>query len=112
MPNLATLTESASYLGNDHFHVGDGKGFSISNIGHTMLHSSKYTFTLSNVLHVSHITKPLLFVHKFYYDNNFYFEFHAFVFYVKDLTTKAMLIFDQSNYDLYILSKSSATSIP
>jgi hypothetical protein len=77
-----------------------------------MLHSSKRTFTLSNVLHVPHITKPLLSVQKFYRDNNVYFEFHAYVFYVNDLTTKAMLILYQSNDDLYILSKSSATSIP
>jgi len=29
-PDLATLTDSASYLRNDHVHVGDGKGLSIS----------------------------------------------------------------------------------
>jgi hypothetical protein len=58
-----------------------------------MLRSPKRVFTLSNVLHVPHITKPLLSVQKIYRDNNIYFEFHASVFYVKDLTTKAMLLF-------------------
>jgi hypothetical protein len=58
-----------------------------------MLRSPKHVFTLSNVLHVPHITKPLLSVQKIYRDNNIYFEFHASVFYVKDLTTKAMLLF-------------------
>jgi hypothetical protein len=48
----------------------------------------------------------------FYYDNNVYFKFHAFVFYVKDLTTKAMLLSSKSNYGLYVLSESSATTIP
>jgi hypothetical protein len=43
-------------------HVGDGKGLDISHIGHTTLHSPKRIFTLSNVLHVLYITKPLLFV--------------------------------------------------
>jgi hypothetical protein len=92
-PDVAPLIDSAPYLGNDHLLVGDGKGLSISYIGHPMLCSPKHTFTLSNVLHVPHITKPLLSVHKFYCDNNVYFEFHTSVFYVKDLTTKAVLLF-------------------
>ena len=99
-PDLATLTDSAPYLGNDHLHVGDGKGLSISHIEHTMLHSPTRTFTLSNVLHIPHITKPLLSVQKFYRDNNVCFEFHTYVFYVKDLTTKAVLFSDQSNDSL------------
>ena len=97
---------------NDHLHVGDGKGHSISHIGHTMLRSPKCTFTLSNVLHVPHITKPLLHVQKFYRDNNFYFEFHASIFYVKDLTTKVVLLSDESNDSLYVLFESSTTTIP
>jgi len=86
--------------------------FPIFHIGHATLHSTKHTFTLSNVLHVSHITKPLLSVQKFCRDNNVYFEFHASVFYVKDLTTKAILLSSQSNDGLYVLSESSATAIP
>ena len=46
-PDLATLTDFAPYLGNDYLHVGDGKGHSISHIGHTMLRSPKRTFTFS-----------------------------------------------------------------
>jgi histone deacetylase 1/2 len=89
-------------------HIGDGKGLFVSHIGHT----PKRTFTLSNILHVTRITKPLLSVQKFCRDNNVYFEFHASVFYVKDLTTKAMLLFGQSNDGLYVLSESSTTTIP
>jgi len=77
-----------------------------------MLHSPTRTFTLSNVLHAPHITKPLLSVQKFYRDNNVCFEFHTYVFYVKDLTTKAVLFSYQSNDGLYILSESFATTIP
>ena len=77
-----------------------------------MLRSSKHTFILSNVLHVPHITKPLLSIQKFCHDNNVYFEFHASVFYVKDLTTKAVLLSGHSNDGLYVLSESSATTIP
>jgi hypothetical protein len=83
----------------------------ISYIGHTTLHSSKRIFKLSNVLHVPHITKPLLYVQKFYRDDNVYFEFHASVFYFKDFITKEVLLLYQSNDGLYVLSESSATSI-
>ena len=34
------------------------------------------------------------------------------MFYVKDLTTKKVLLSGQSNDDLYVLSESSARSIP
>jgi len=111
-PDLGTLTNSAPYLGNDYLHVGDGKGLDISHIGHTKLHSPKRMFTLSNVLHVPHITKPLLSVQKLRRDNHVYFEFHASMFYVKDLFTKEVLISGQSHNGLYVLPESSATSVP
>ena len=99
-PDLVTLIDSATYLGNDHLHVGDGKALGISHIRHTMLHSPKHIFTLSNVLHVPHITKPLLSFQKFFRDNHIYFKFHASTFYVKDLITKEVLLFGQSNDSL------------
>jgi hypothetical protein len=111
-PDLVILTRSELYFSNDHLHVGDGKSLSISNIGYIMLHTPKHTFTLSNVLHVPHITKPLFFVQKFYHDNNVHFEFHESVFYVKDLNIKTVLLSSQSNDDLYVMSESSSTSIP
>jgi hypothetical protein len=83
----------------------------ISYIGHTTLRSSKRIFKLSNILYVPHITKPLLYVHKFYRDDNVYFKFHASVFYFKDLITKEVLLSDQSNVGLYVLFESFATSI-
>jgi len=76
-----------------------------------MLRSPKRDFTLYSVLHVSYITKPLLSVQIFYCDNNVYFEFHTSMFYIKDLTTKAMLLSGQSNDGLYVLTESSATII-
>ena len=106
------MTGSEPYLGNDHLHVGDGKGLSISYIGHTKIHTPHHTFTFSNVLRVPHIKKPLLLVQNFYLDNNFYLEFHLFVFYVKDLNTKALRFSGQSKDGIYVLTKSSVTSIP
>jgi hypothetical protein len=72
----------------------------------------KHIFTLSNLIHVPHITKPLLSVQKLCRDNHVYFEFHASMFYVKDLVTKEVVLSSQSNDGLYVLSESSARSIP
>jgi histone deacetylase 1/2 len=83
-PDLAGLAASEPYLSNDNLHVGDGKGLPISHIGHTKIHTPHHSFTLSNVLHVPAIRKHLLSIQKFYLDNNVYFDFHPFVFYVKD----------------------------
>jgi hypothetical protein len=105
--DLATFVGFEPYISNDRLHVGDDKCLFISNIRHTMLHTPKHTFTLSIVLHVPHITKPLFYVQKFYRDYIAYFEFHASVFYVKDLTTKAILLSGQSNNGLYIMFESS-----
>jgi histone deacetylase 1/2 len=111
-PDLVSMTSSEPYLGNDHLHVGDGKGLVISNIAHSHIHSPKRTFTLSNILHVPTIKKPLLSVQNFCLENNVFFEFHPFVFYVKDLMTKEVLLSSQSRDGLYVLSESSATSLP
>jgi len=56
-PDLANMTSSKLYLGNDHLHVGDGKVLIISNIAHSKIHSLKHTFTLSNILHFPTIKK-------------------------------------------------------
>ena len=37
-PDLASMTSSEPYLGNDHLHVGDGKDLVISNIVHVITH--------------------------------------------------------------------------
>jgi len=111
-PDLVSMTSSEPYLGNDHLHVSDGKGLVIFNIAHSHIQSPKHTFTLSNILHVPTIKKPLLSVQKFCLENNVFFEFHPFVFYVKDLMTKEVLLSGRSRDGLYVLSESSATSLP
>jgi histone deacetylase 1/2 len=111
-PDLAGLAASEPYLGNNNLHVGDGKGLPISHIGHTKIYTPHRSFTLSNVLHVPKIKKLLLSVQKFYLDNNVYFEFHHFVFYVKDLNTNEILLSGQSQDGLYALTRSSVTSVP
>ena len=108
----ATLTTSEPYLGNDNLHVGDGNGFPISHLGHIKIYTPHRSFTLSNVLHVPAIMKPLLSIQKFYLDNNVYFEFHTHVFYVKDFNTYEVLLSGYSKDGLYALTKFSVTSVP
>jgi hypothetical protein len=105
-PDLARLAASKPYLNNDNLHVGDGKGLPIYHIGHTKIYTPHRSFTLSSVLHVLAIRKHLLSVQKFCLDNNIYFEFHPFVFYVKDLNTNQVHLSSQSQDGLYALSKS------
>jgi len=90
--DLAGLAALEPYLGNDNLHVGDGKGLPISHIDCTKIYTPHRSFTFSNVLHVPAIRKRLLSVQKFCLDNNVYFEFHHFVFYVKDLHTNKVLL--------------------
>jgi len=82
------------YLGNDHLCVGDDKSLFISYIGHTMLRSPKCIFTLSNALHVPHITNHCYLFKNFVVIIMFILNFTCSVFYVNDLTTKAVLLSD------------------
>jgi histone deacetylase 1/2 len=111
-PDLTTLAASKPYLDNDNLHVGDGNGLPISHIDHIKIYTPHHCFTLSNVLHVPIITKCLLSVQNFYLDNNVYFEFHSFVFYVKDLNTNEVLLSGQSKDGLYDLFRSSIMLVP
>jgi hypothetical protein len=56
--------------------------------------------------------KCLLSVQKFYLENTVFFEFHSFLFYVKDRMTKEVLLSNWSRDGLYVLSESSPTSLP
>ena len=58
--DLVSMTSSEPYLGNDHLHVGDGKDLVISNIAHYKIRSLNRMFTLSNILDVPAIQKPLI----------------------------------------------------
>jgi hypothetical protein len=110
--NLVSMTSSEPYLGNDHLHVSDGKGLFILNIAHSKICSPKHTFTLSNILHVPAIKKPLLYLLKtFILRITSFFNFIP-LFYVKDLMKKEVLLSGRSKDGLYVLSESSATLLP
>lgn len=69
-PDIMSIKSSKLYFGNDQLDVRDDKGLVISYIAHFKIITLKHTFILSNILHVSHIKKPLLYVQKFCLENN------------------------------------------
>jgi len=75
-PDTCANHHVMSDLGNDHLYIGDGKGLVILNITHSKICSPNCMFTLSNILHVPAIKKPLLSVQKFFLENNVFFFFN------------------------------------
>jgi hypothetical protein len=57
-------------------------------------------------------SKAIAFCLKNYLDNNVYFAFQPFVFYIKDFNLKALLLSSKSKDGLYVFFKSSIMSIP
>ena len=64
------------YHGPDQICIGNGLGLTVKQIGSTHLSTPTSPFLLNDVLHVPHITKNLIFVHKFTTDTNILIEFH------------------------------------
>lgn len=82
--DLDRLTMREQYHGNDIVKVGNGAGLHISHLGSCSINTASRPLTLNNVLHVPEIAKNLLSVHKLSRDNNVYFEFHPWHFFIKD----------------------------
>lgn len=103
-PDLASLSISNEYTGNDGLLVGDGKSLPISHVGKSSLHTPYKTLQLKNILHVPSISKPLLSVQKLCRDNNCYFEFHPSSCVVKDQVTNETLLTGLTERGLYRLN--------
>jgi hypothetical protein len=87
------MTNAKPYLNNDQLHVDDCKELVISNIAHTTLHTLKWAFTLSNVLHVPQIKNQLLSIQQFCHENGLFWIHFSVSFYVKVHITKKVLFF-------------------
>lgn len=84
--------------------MGNSEGLGISHTGQSTIHTPHKNLSLSNVLHVPQISNRLLSVQKISQDNNVYFEFHPYYFFVKDQATQATLLQGPSKDGLYVLS--------
>ena len=56
---------------------------------------------MRNILHVPEISKHLLFVHKFFHDNDVCFEYHPWNFSIKDRRSRKSLLDGRCESDLY-----------
>lgn len=92
--DLSQLSANKNYEGKDQLQVGNGKYFSISYTGHTILPSSLHSkcLHLKHILCVPQITKNLLSISHFTRDNNVTVEFDDTCCVVKDKLTKAILL--------------------
>ena len=85
MSDFANLNVKAEeYHGSDQIRIGNGIGLNVKHIGSKKLSTPSSSFILQDVLHVPHITKNLISVHKFTSDTNTFIEFHPSYFFVKD----------------------------
>jgi hypothetical protein len=92
--------------GPSEIQVSNGTRLSIQHTGNSKLSPNFY---LRHVLHVPNITKNLLSVQKFTYDNNVYIEFHLSCFFVKDCTSRKILHHGSSRHGLYHWFSPTAT---
>ena len=102
--DITNLQQSTIYTSPDQLYVGNGQGLSISSIGSSQLLSKSKRLLLNNILHVPHITKNLLSIHKFTTENNVFVEFHPFFCLVKDIQSGRILMRGEHKDGLYLLN--------
>lgn len=103
--DLDRITSREGYGGHDQIHAANGKGMRISHVGKSSFHTPHQNFSFNNVLHVPFATKNLISVHQFTSDNDVYLEFHPSFFYVKDISTKNLLLQGRCHDGLYPLPR-------
>ena len=101
--DLANLNVKADeHHGPNQIRISNGLGLIVKHIGSTHLSTPTSSFLLNDVLHIPHVTKNLIFVHKFTTDTNTLIEFHHTHFFVKDCTTGKVLLHRLSKDGLYL----------
>ncbi|KAF5480595.1 hypothetical protein F2P56_001331 [Juglans regia] len=103
---------SAPYGGTHKIRVGDGSALPISNIGDSILSTSSHSFLLKKLLHVPNITKNLISVRQFCFDNSVFFEFHSSFFVVNDSKMRTPLLHGPTHDGLYSFPSSKTSSSP
>lgn len=99
------------YHGGDTVQVGNGAGLQILHLGSCSLNTDARPLALNNVLHVPDISKHLLSVYKLSRDNNVFFEFHPWYYFIKDRATRKLLLEGNCESGLYPLQPSDIESL-
>ena len=81
--------------------VGNGQSILVLSRGTSSLQIANHSFHLNNILVALHLTRNLLSVRQLTHDNKCSIEFDASGFSVKDLKTRTVLLWCNSNGDLY-----------
>ena len=99
--------KAKKYQSLDQIHIGNGIGLNVERIDSTKLSTPSASFLLCYVLHVPHITKNLISVHKFTTNTNTSIEFHPPYFFVKDRTMGKVPLRELSRDGLYLFPSAS-----
>jgi hypothetical protein len=89
---LDKLTIRDKYNGGEKVHTASGASMEISHTGKFFIHTPTRTLKLCNILHVPKATKNLMSIHRFFLDNNVFFEIHPWFFLIKDRDTRSTLL--------------------
>ena len=98
----ASMTVKSHYSGSGKLALGDGSQLSISHVGHFNIPGSK-PLKLRNILLVPSITKNLVRISKLTLENDVVIEFDSSCCYVKDKSSKAVLLHGMLKNGLYQL---------
>jgi hypothetical protein len=107
--DLDRLAVRERYTGGDTVQVGNGAGLRIMHTSHSSINIATRPLALRNILLVPTISKHLLSVHKFSHDNDIFFKYHPWSFFVKDHQSKKVLLGGQCESGLYPIKPSDAT---
>jgi hypothetical protein len=85
--DLGNLSLASPYPINETIHTAKGEGLTVSHIGHSTITSSLSPIKLNFVLCVPQLIQNLLLIHRLCLDNNYWFIFDAFYFWIQDKAT-------------------------
>jgi histone deacetylase 1/2 len=109
--DLNKITMKEHYHGKDQVQTANGTGMRITHIGQSIIPTQAQPLHLKNILHVPSVTRNLLSVIFFTYDNNVFFEFHPWYFLVKDRDSREVLLRGGCRGGLYNLDVSSVKQV-
>jgi hypothetical protein len=99
------------YHGKDNVQTANGTGMHITHIGQSKIPTSSHYLHLRNILRVPSVTRNVLSVKRFKYDNNVYFEFHPWYFLIKDRASREVLLRGGCRGGLYNLDLSTIKQV-
>jgi hypothetical protein len=92
MGELNKLTTRDRYQRQDQIHAANGTDMEISHVGNSSIYSPVRSLQLNNVQHVPSAKINLCSMHKVSIDNNVFFEYHPYWFFIKNRATRNTIL--------------------